>query len=170
MALSKVIRLSMLVVVAMLLPACYHMRVMPEPIQPRIISVGLTPDEVLPRLRKVLDEELHVHVLKEEQEGNVLLTFPLQFHTDTGFGQPPGGRRYYVQLRIDLDRQGGQTMITVAADRFELRTSYAYSDEGQLHTLTKIYPYEEYPGMFDLSVMIREMRKVTGIIERAMKD
>lgn len=146
------------------------MRVLPEQIQPRTISVGQTPEEALLRLRKVLDEELHIHVLKEEQDGSVLITAPLHFHTDTGFGQPPGGRRYYVQLRITVEGEGSQAMITVAAQSFELRTSYAYSDEGQLHALTKFYPYEEFPGMFDTGVMTREVRMVAGVIERAMKD
>ena len=164
------IRALLLVAVAILLPACYHMRVLPEPIKPRTVITVQTPEEALRRIRQVLDQELHIHVIGEEQGGSVLITAPHHFHTDTGFGQPPGGRRYYVQLRIAVEGEGSRAVITVAAQTFELRTSYAYSDEGQLHTLTKYYPYEEYPGMFDTGIMTREIRDLGGLIERAMKD
>jgi hypothetical protein len=100
----------------------------------------------------------------------VLITFRHHFFTDTGVGQPPGGRKYYVQIWIAAEQRDGQTMVTVAPHSFEMRTSYAYSEEGQLHTLTKIYPYEEYPGMFDIAAMTQEVQMVAGVVGRSMKE
>lgn len=167
--LTSAIRLLALFLVA-LLPACYHMRVVAEPIQPQSITVSRTPEEALRRVRTTLEKELHIRVIDEQRNGTVLIYTPHHFFTDTGFGQPAGGRKYLVQLQIEVETLNGQTVVTVVPRNFELRTSYAYSSEGVLHTLSKVYPYEEYPGMFDTVVMTREVKMVTGIIDRAMKE
>lgn len=166
----SVIRLLALAVVALLLPACYHLRIVADPIQPQSITVRQTPEEALRRIRTTLEKELHIRVVDEQRDGTVLISTPHHFFTDTGFGQPAGGRKYLVQLQIEVEPRNGQTIVRVVPRNFELRTSYAYSSEGKLHTLFKVYPYEEYPGMFDLDVMTREVRMVAGIIERAMKE
>ena len=166
---TSVIRLLLLAVV-LLLPACYHLRVLPEPIQPRSFDSGLPQQEALVRVREVLDKKLQLRILDEQQDGTVLITAPNTFFTDTGFGQPAGGRKYYVRIRIEVAPQGSQSAITVAAYSFELRTSYAYSEDGALHTLTKVYPYEEYPGMFNIKEMNREVKMVADLIEQAMKE
>lgn len=164
------IRLLALAAVALLLPACYHLRIVADPIQPQSITVRQTPEEALRRIRKTLENELHIRVVDEQRDGTVLISTPHHFFTDTGFGQPAGGRKYLVQLQIEVETRNGQTIVTVVPRNFELRTSYAYSSEGTLHTLFKVYPYEEYPGMFNLDVMTLEVRMVAGIIERAMKE
>ena len=166
---TSLIRLLTLFV-ALLLPACYHMRMVADPIQSQSISVGQTPEEALRRIRKTLEQQLHIRVIDEQRNGTVLISTPHHFFTDTGFGQPAGGRKYLVQLQIEVETRNGQTIVTVVPLKFELRTSYAYSSEGNLLTLYKVYPYEEYPGMFDTNIMTREVRMVAGIIERAMKE
>lgn len=167
---TSAIRLLALFVIALLLPACYHMRVVADPIPSQSITVRQTPEEALRRIRMTLEKEFHIRVVDEQRAGTVLITTPHHFFTDTGFGQPAGGRKYLVQLQIEVETRNGQTIVTVVPRNFELRTSYAYSSEGKLHTLYKVYPYEEYPGMFDLDVMTREVQMVAGIIERAMKE
>jgi hypothetical protein len=168
--LINLVRLSVLAVVMLLLPACYHMRVMPEPIQPCVINVSQAPAEALYRIRKTLDRELHIRIVDEEEGGSVLISAPHHFYTDTGFGQPAGGRKYYIRLMFTVEQRDGRTFVTTAPYSFELRTSYAYSEDGQMRTLFKIYPYEEYPGMFDTDTMTKEVRMVSGAIERAMKE
>lgn len=166
----SLVRLSVLAVVALLLPACYHLRVMPEPIRPCVIGVRQAPAEALLRIRKVLDRELHIHIVDEDEKGSVLISAPHHFYTDTGFGQPAGGRKYYVRLMFTVERREGRTFVTTAPYSFELRTSYAYSEDGQVRTLFKVYPYEEYPGMFDIDTMTKEVQMVAGVIERALKE
>lgn len=168
-ALTNFIRLLLLAVV-LLLPACYHLRVLPEPIQPCSFDSGLPPRKALASVREILDKKLQLRILDEQQDGTVLITAPNTFFTDTGFGQPAGGRKYYVRLRIEVMPRASQSVITVSAYSFELRTSYAYSEDGYLRTLTKIYPYEEYPGMFNIKEMNREVMMVAGLIEQAMKE
>lgn len=166
---TRAVRLLFLAVV-LLLPACYHLRVLPEPIPPRSFDTKLPPREALARIRDALESKLHLRILEEQQEGAVLITAPSNFFTDTGFGQPAGGRRYYVRMRIDVASRQQQSRVTVAAHSFELRTSYAYSEDGALHTLIKVYPYEEYPGMFNTSEMNREVKMVADLIAHAIKE
>ena len=164
------LRLLSLFVVALLLPACYHLRLVADPIPPQSISVRQTPEEALRRIKKTLEKELHLRVVAEQRDGMVLISTPHHFFTDTGFGQPAGGRKYFVQFQIEVDSSNGQSIVTVVPRHFELRTSYAYSSEGKLHTLYKVYPYEKYPGMFDINIMKREVKRVAGVIDRAMKE
>lgn len=166
----NIIRLLAMVMTALLLSACYHLRVVADPIPASSICVRQAPEVALRRARKTLEKELHIRIVDEQRDGMVLITSPHHFFTDTGFGQPAGGRRYLVQLQIEVEAHNGQTIVTVAPRKFEIRTSYAYSSEGALHTLYKAYPYEEYPGMFDINIMKQEVQMVTGVLERAMKE
>jgi hypothetical protein len=168
--LISLFRLPALALAALLLAGCYHMRVTPEPILPCMINVRQAPAEALTRIRKVLADELHIRIVDEQQGGSVLISAPHHFYTDTGFGQPAGGRKYYIRLMFTVEQREGRTFVTTAPYSFELRTSYAYSEDGQMRTLFKVYPYEEYPGMFDTDTMTNEVRTVAGVIERAMKE
>ena len=163
------IRLLALFVVALLLTACYHLRIEAAPIQAQSISVWQTPEEALRRIRKALERDLHIRVVDEQRAGTVLISTPHHFFTDTGFGQPAGGRKYFVQLQIEVETRNGQTIVTVLPRKFEIRTSYAYSNEGALHTLYKVYPYEEYPGMFDLDPINSELDRVTSVINGLLR-
>ncbi len=112
---------------------------------------------------------MKLRILEESSGGRQLITAPRHFATDTGPGQPAGGRQYYVQLRIDLSAHGNGTEIVISPHRYELRTSYAYSSEGQLRTLSKIYPYEEYPGMFDNGPIMKELKTSAEMVERGLR-
>lgn len=146
------------------LQGCYHMRVLVEPIDPIKIVVKVAPAEALRRIKNVLDEKQHLRNL-EEQSDSVLITSPWHFATDTGFGQPAGGRKYYTQLRIETAQKDGQTEISISPYHYEIRTTYAYGLDGQVKTLAKTYPYEEYPGMFDLKTLKRELNGVAALIK-----
>lgn len=156
-----------LLLLVLLLPACYHMRVDPEPIRAETVSVGQPPAEALRRIREALHDELNLRALEDEDGGNILVTSPWHFATDTGFGQPPGGRKNLVQFRIEAVERAGRTEVTVAPYNYEIRTSYAYGLDGQVRTLYKAYPYEQYPGMFDVDQLRRELERVAAIIRRA---
>lgn len=158
------------IALVLLLPGCYHMRLVAEPIPPQVISVGQTPEEAVRRIKHAMEKELHLRIVEEQRDGMVLISTPHHFFTDTGFGQPAGGRKYFVQLQIEVEKNNGQTVVMVIPRKFELRTSYAYSSEGKVQTLYKVYPYEEYPGMFDLKIMKKEVNMVSAIINRAMKE
>lgn len=165
------LRRWLLLCVCLLLPACYHMRSEPVAIQPRVVAVPGSPEQVLAKLRRVVEDEWNRRVLEEEGRGTTLLiTSPYHFATDTGFGQPAGGRKYYMQLRIELQREGGQTRLVISPHNYEIRTSYAFGLAGQVQTLYKHYPYEEYPGMFDLAPLNRELDSVAGILRQRLKE
>ena len=130
-----------------------------------MVRTRLAPVDAMRRLRSVLEEDMKFRILEESPDGMQLITSPRHFATDTGPGQPAGGRQYYTQLLIRLSAREGGTEISITPHNYELRTSYAYSSEGQIRTLYKIYPYEEYPGMFDLIPLLNELSYSASAIQ-----
>lgn len=153
-----------------LLPACYHMRVEAEPIAPRIVTITGQPLDAVRKIRKLVEDVWKCRILETDSSGTVLITAPYHFTTDTGFGQPAGGRKYYTQLRIEVRQQNGIVTTHLSHYNFEIRTSYAYNNQGQVGTMYKHYPYEEYPGMFDLDLINHEMDRVSADILRIFKE
>ncbi|HIJ81744.1 MAG TPA: hypothetical protein HPP76_08550 [Desulfuromonadales bacterium] len=150
----------------LLLSACYHMRVEAESIAPRIITVPSSPIDPLKKVLLLVEGRWRNRILEADTERTSLITVPYHFATDTGPGQPAGGRKYYMQLKIDLRRQEEQTIITVSPHNYEIRTSYAYNLDSQIQTLYKHYPYEQYPGMFDLAPLHQELERVESEIKK----
>jgi len=153
-----------------LLPACYHMRAEAEAIAPRIVTITGQPLDAVRKIRVLVEDGWKCRILETDTTGTVLITAPYHFTTDTSFGQPAGGRKYYTQLRIEVQQQNGATTVHLSHYNFEIRTSYAYNKEGQVGTMYKHYPYEEYPGMFDLDLINREMDRVSADIQRLFKE
>lgn len=156
-----------------LLPACYHMRSEVEPIAERVITVSGQPREVVGKIRRFVEEKRNYRILETDSSGSVLITAPYHFTTETGFGQPAGGRKYYTQLRIEVQQHNDAVTINISHYNFEIRTSYAYNDYsrgGAVGTMYKHYPYEEYPGMFDLTLINREMDRVALDIQNIFKE
>lgn len=164
------ILLLLLFLISALLPACYHMRAVAEPIATRVITLPGRADDAVKIIRPHIEDDLKCRILETDSTGMVLITAPFHFATDTGFGQPAGGRKYYTQLRIEVQEQSGTVTAHLSHYNFEIRTSYAYNKEGQIGTMYKHYPYEEYPGMFDLDLINREMDRVSAGILRAFQE
>lgn len=156
-------RLTALLLLA-LLPSCYHMRTEAEPITPRMLTVKAPAPETLGRIRTLVEEGWQQRILEDISSEVVLITTPYHFATDTGPGQPAGGRKYYTQLRIEVKRHNDQTLVTIAPYNYEIRTSYAYGLGGEVRTMYKHYPYEEYPGMFDLAPLSLELDRAATVI------
>jgi hypothetical protein len=149
-----------------LLPACYHMRAEAEPIATRVITIPQDATNPAGKIRALIEDKLNCRILETDSTGNILITAPYHFTTDTSVGQPAGGRKYYTQLRIEIQQHDGVSTVHLSHHNFEIRTSYAYNKEGQVGTMYKHYPYEEYPGMFDLDLINREMDRVSADILR----
>lgn len=160
----------LLSVLVALLPACYHLRAETEPIATRIISIPDKTNDAAVKIRALLEEKWNCRILKTDISGNTLITAPYRFITDTSFGQPPGGRKYYTQLRIEILNDNGVKTVHLSHYNFEIRTSYAYNNAGQVGTMYKHYPYEEYPGMFDLDLINREMDRVSAEIMHLFQE
>lgn len=155
------------------LSGCYHMRAEPEQIAPRIVSVPGAPARVLQKIRGLVEDDWKCRVLDSDYTGTVMITAPYHFTTDTSFGQPAGGRKYYTQLRIEVVEKDSGTQVRVSPYNFEIRSSYAfnnYARGGEVGTLYKHYPYEEYPGMFDLDLINKEMDRVAMDIQRLFRE
>lgn len=156
-----------------LLPACYHMRVEVEPIATRVITLHGQPQDAVSKIRTLVETKWKVRILETASAGAVLITAPYHFATDTSLGQPAGGRKYYTQLRIEVHEQDGILTAHLSHYNFEIRTSYAYndySDTSAVGTIYKHYPYDEYPGMFDLALINAEMDRVSADIQRLFKE
>lgn len=136
------------------------MRAEVEPLNSPVIEVMVDQAEAMNRIRRLIEDEWKVRILGVESSGSVLITAPYHFSTDTGFGMPPGGRKYYTQLRIEVLPRPGPVSIKLSPYNFEMRTSYAFNQDGRVGTLHKHYPYEHYPGMFDLARINGEISRV----------
>lgn len=141
------------------------MRADVEPLNSPVIVVKADQGEAINKIRKMIEDEWKIRVLEVESSGSVLITAPYHFATDTGFGMPPGGRKYYTQLRIEVIPGSGMVSIKISAYKFEMKTSYAFNQDGRVGTLHKHYPYENYPGMFDLARINSEMGRVETSIK-----
>ncbi len=146
------------------------MRIEAEPIEPRHVVVSRPSHETIKKIRRFLEEEWKLRMLDEDVPESVIITAPYHFATETGFGQPAGGRKYYTQLRIEVVDQEKGAAVDVSHYHFEIRTSYAYNKDGKLGTMYKHYPYEEYPGMFDLSLINNEMNRVAVELKKLFQE
>lgn len=168
-------RFWLLILVFMVsMTGCYHMRIEAEPIEPRVLTAKGQPKDAAAKIRELVEDKWKCRILETHSSGTVLITAPYHFTTDTGFGQPAGGRKYYTQLRIEAFDKSGITEIHISPYNFEIRSSYAYNnyaggskDVGALH---KHYPYEEYPGMFDLNLINGELDRAAADIRRLFKE
>jgi len=160
----------LLFLIPALLPACYHMRAEAEPIDTRVINVQGSPLDAVRKIRTLVEGKWMCRILETDSSGKVLITTPYHFITDTGFGQPAGGRKYYTQLRIEVQQQNGSTTVQISHYNFEIRTSYAFNRDGQVGTMYKHYPYEEYPGMFDLTLINNELDRASADIQRIFQE
>lgn len=146
------------------------MRAEAEPVVTRIITIPGKQQDAIRKIRALVEESWKYRILETGSGGSVLITTPYHFTTETGFGQPAGGRKYYTQLRIEVQQQNGITTARISHHNFEIRTSYAYNLDGRVGTLYKHYPYEQYPGMFDLDLINREMDRVSVEIQRIFQE
>jgi hypothetical protein len=143
--------------------ACYH-RTEAEPIAPRVFTIKAAAPDTLRKIRMLVEERWQHRILDVDSSGTVLITAPYHFATDTGLGQPAGGRKYYTQLKIGVERENDRTLVTISPHNYEIRTSYAYGLGGEVRTMYKHYPYDEYPGMFDLDPLKQELERVSTAI------
>jgi hypothetical protein len=162
--------LLLLLLTLTLLPACYHMRTEAEPIATRVITIPGQADDAVKKIRKLVEDDWKSRILETDSSGTVLITAPFHFATDTSFGQPAGGRKYYTQLRIEVQQQDRTVTVQMSHYNFEIRTSYAFNKEGQVGTMYKHYPYEVYPGMFDLNLINREMDQFSAGMLRIFQE
>lgn len=141
------------------------MRISAEPIAPRVLSIKVPSPEVLSKIRRLIEERWQQRILDVGNSGYVIITTPYHFATDTGLGQPAGGRKYYTQLKIEVETHNGQTQVMISPHNYEIRSTYAYGLGGEVRTLYKHYPYEEYPGMFDITPLNNELDRVSKVIK-----
>jgi hypothetical protein len=146
------------------------MRADAEPIAARIINLPGEQQDAVRKIRTLIEDQWKCRILETNSSGNILITAPYHFTTETGFGQPAGGRKYYTQLRIEVQMNNGTVTAHISHYNFEIRTSYAFNKEGQLGTMYKHYPYQEYPGMFDLALINSEMDRASTDIMRIFKE
>lgn len=172
---NTVLRSYLFLILLLFIPlqSCYHMRVEAEPIQSRFIVLKGQQKDAVRKIRTILEDDWKCRIIETDGSGNVLITAPYHFSTDTGFGQPAGGRKYYTQLKIVVESSNNGSVVHLSHYNFEIRTSYAYNNYargGEVGTMYKHYPYEEYPGMFDLTLINREMDRVSAGIAKIFME
>ena len=142
---------------------CYHMRLMPVPLE----SVEFKSRQPVERAvaefeKRLLQDGFLLDTV--DTTGGVILTSYRFFFNDTSSGMPAGGRDYYYRLRVRVVADGKGSAVQLIPCDLELRTFYVYDEAGKLDTLKKRYPYEVYPGMFELDYLKKELQRVKELL------
>ncbi|MBT0651845.1 hypothetical protein [Geomobilimonas luticola] len=142
---------------------CYHMRLLPVPLESADFKATQPMGRAVAEFEKRLLQDGFL-LEAVDAGGGVILTGYRFFYNDTGFGQPAGGRDYYYRLKVNVTPEGQGVTVRLTPFDLELRTFYVYDHEGRLDTLKKRYPYEVYPGMFELEYLKKELQRVKALL------
>ncbi|HEY6839529.1 MAG TPA: hypothetical protein VI389_12365 [Geobacteraceae bacterium] len=146
---------------------CYHMRFTPAPLDTVEFVVPKPKEDLFSRAEGLLADD-GFSVVRRDPDAGMIETDYHFFYKETGAQQPIEGRDYYYRLRVRLEDAPGGTRVRVEVAALELRTHYVYDENGGINQLTKRYPYENYPSMFDLTLVSRELRRVGQIFRRSL--
>lgn len=147
-------------------PGCYHMRLDPAPIDPVSIVVPASRSRLFANIRLYL-EGYGMRIEEADESAGYLLTAPAFFYKESGVDQPAGGRDYYCKLEVRVEHgQDGRTRITLTPVDLAITTDYVFNADGRVLTLSKHYPYQHYPSMFDLQEVNRALQKVMNMLRK----
>lgn len=147
-------------------PGCYHMRLDPAPIEPASFVVPAHRPKLFANIRLYL-EGYGIKVEESDESKGYLLTSPSLFYNERGINQPAGGRDYYCKIEVRLaPLQDGRTRITLMPVDLAIYTDYVYNADGRVLTLSKNYPYQNYPSMFDLQEVNRALQRVMNMLRK----
>lgn len=148
---------------------CYHLRLAATPLEEARFSVKLPEERVMAAVKFLLQQDGYTLESADEREG-IILTDYRNFSTKAGgVTLPEGGRLYYHKLKVTIGNSGAETVVALASVDLEIRSSYVYEDDGRVQALKKRYPYEQYPGMFDLSTVTWELKRVSGYLQTGLR-
>ncbi|WP_298270609.1 hypothetical protein [Geobacter sp.] len=166
---GRVVWLWALCVGVLLISGCYHLRLEATPLDVRRFEVPRPPDDVYAAVKCLLARERY-EFEQEEGKERLLVTGFRHFATRAGgLTLPEGGRLYFHRLRVTVREAAGGSEVAVESVDLEIRSSYAYDEGGKVNYFMKRYPYEHYPGMFDLDVVNRELNGVKRELETALR-
>jgi len=147
-------------------PGCYHMRLDPAPIESVSIVVPASRTRLLANIRLYL-EGYGMRVEEADESAGYLLTAPAFFYKENGVNQPAGGRDYYCKMEVRVEPgQDGSTRITLTPVDLAITTDYVFNADGRVLTLSKHYPYQHYPSMFNLHEVNRALQRVMGMLRK----
>lgn len=145
------------------------MRISPLPVEAVSFIVSAEKWKGFATVRHLLEED-GFSIEEAGEENGLILTAPRHFATETGFGQPIEGRRYLWRLKVTILSEGEGARVTLQVADLRIITRYVESMEGEVVDITKGYPYEEYPGMFDLGLVKDELLRVQKLLERNLSS
>lgn len=147
-----------------LLTGCYHLRLVPAPLEKARLVTTKQDREALDAIASVLrGDGFDIQYLRGESG---VVTGVRKFYTENGPGQPVEGRHYFYRLRVEILPKKPATEIFLEPFALEIESNYVYDSDGSLKSTMKRYPYEAYPGMFELSFVSQEVERVKDILER----
>lgn len=153
-----------------LLAGCYHLRLEAVPLDTPRFVVNRPAAEVYADAKYLLPRE-HYEVEVEDEKGRFFLTDFYHFSTRRGgLSQPEGGRLYYHRLKVTVREVAEGSEVLLESVDLEIRSSYVYDEGGKVLAFKKRYPYEHYPGMFDLSFVNRELERVKAELETSLRN
>jgi hypothetical protein len=146
---------------------CYHLRLAPVPLETFRFTVAKPRERVFTVIEALLQADGFALRSRERDQSGLETEFRF-FFKETGEYQPAEGRDYYYRLRVTLTESSAGTTVTMEPSALELRSHYVFDEGGGISTLTKRYPYENYPSMFDLDRVTGEVRRIGEICRRTL--
>lgn len=148
---------------------CYHLRLAATPIEDVRFSVKLPVERVTEAVKLLLQQDGYAIETADAREGTILTDYRHFSTRAGGVTLPAGGRLYFHKLKVTISGTGDETTVALASVELEIRSSYVYEDDGRVQALKKRYPYEQYPGMFDLSTVTWELNRVRGYLQTSLR-
>ncbi|GFE56916.1 hypothetical protein [Geobacter sp. AOG1] len=154
---------GLMLIVLLCAGGCYHMRLMPVPLEGASFETGQPVGRTVAEIEKRLLQDGFLLETVDASSGMILTGYRF-FYNDTSTGQPAGGRDYHYRLEVRVTAKEKGTAVRLTPIDLELRTFYVYDHEGKLDTLKKRYPYEVFPGMFELEYLKKELQRVKELL------
>lgn len=161
------LRLLALLILLVCVPGCYHLRLAAAPIDAFRFTVPRAPADVFAETRQLLDSEGYA-VESADSKNGIIVTAYRHFITDAGVTQPVGGRLYFHRLKVAVRNHPSGTEVSIESTGLEIRSSYVSNEDGRVSFFKKRYPYENYPSMFDLNYVNRELKRVRAFLQRSL--
>lgn len=156
---------GLLILVCCLLAGCYHMRLYPQGVEGVQLTLPTAARGGVPRIAHILQQDGFMLTRSSERDGAIETDYRY-ITTETGFGQPVEGRRYYYKLKLVMTPRDKGVLVALEPAALEIRTHYVENVGGDVQELEKYYPFEQYPGMFELRYLREELQRVSRLLER----
>ncbi len=143
---------------------CAHLRLTASPLEPVVFEVSSSPANTYESVTALLLRK-GFDLVREDPGAGILVTGEIPFNAATGSGGGGRGRDYVYTLKLGLRQTETGTEVVLEPLDLATRLLRVEAQGGRLTRISRRYTYEEYPGMFDLACLNRELCRVKDLLE-----